>query len=65
MRFYSIIGWGNASIIEDAAGKASALNIIMEKYAGRADFSFSEDSLEKVVVIMIRITEMTAKKSGY
>lgn len=65
MRFYSIIGWGNASIIEDAAGKAEALRIIMEKYAGRGDFSFSEDSLEKVVVIMIRITEMTGKKSGY
>lgn len=65
MRFYSIIGWGNASIIEEVEDKAAALNVIMKKYAGRADYSFPEDSLGRVVVIMIRITEMTGKKSGY
>jgi nitroimidazol reductase NimA-like FMN-containing flavoprotein (pyridoxamine 5'-phosphate oxidase superfamily) len=65
MRYYSIIGWGKASFIEEAEIKAGALNVIMEKYTGRADYSFPEDSLEKVVVIKIRITEMTGKKSGY
>jgi len=65
MRYYSIIGWGNASLTEDPAGKAEALNVIMEKYAGQGDCSFPGDALEKIVVIRISITEMTGKKSGY
>ncbi|MDK2834552.1 MAG: uncharacterized protein PWP63_1639 [Methanolobus sp.] len=65
MRYYSIIGWGNASLIEDQAGKAEALNVIMEKYAGQGAYSFPVDALEKIVVIKIRVTGMTGKKSGY
>jgi nitroimidazol reductase NimA-like FMN-containing flavoprotein (pyridoxamine 5'-phosphate oxidase superfamily) len=64
-KYYSIIGWGDATFIEDAEGKAEALDLIMEKYAGRAGFSFPDDSLGKVIVIKIRITGMTGKKSGY
>jgi hypothetical protein len=40
------------------------LDIIIEKYAGRAGFTFAEDALEKVIVIRIGVTGMTGKKSG-
>lgn len=65
MKYYSIIGQGNAFLIMDEEDKTRALNLLMEKYAGEKKPLYSGDILEKVAIIRIDITEMTGKKSGY
>ncbi|WP_406657491.1 pyridoxamine 5'-phosphate oxidase family protein [Methanolobus sp. ZRKC2] len=65
MKYYSIIGHGNASIIADKENKIKALNLLMEKYAGEMESSYSDDVVDKVAIIRIDITEITGKNSGY
>jgi len=64
MKYRSVIGFGRASFITDAAGKKAALDIIMEKYAGPGNFSYKEEALSKVLVICVAIESMTGKKSA-
>jgi hypothetical protein len=65
MKYYSIIGWGNASLVTDAEDKTRALNLLMEKYAGEVKDSYTDTILDKVAIVRIEITEMTGKFSGY
>ena len=64
-KYLSVIGFGRAFIIEDMEAKKEALNWLMEKYAGGNDFSYKEDALKKIIVIDIKIENITGKKSGY
>ncbi|HBE79758.1 MAG TPA: pyridoxamine 5'-phosphate oxidase family protein, partial [Firmicutes bacterium] len=61
--YYCIIGYGNASFIEDMAEKKELMNIIMEKGSGKNSWDFPEAALEKTAIIKIEITAMTGKKS--
>jgi hypothetical protein len=64
VKYRSIIGFGNAFILEYWQDKATALNIITGHY-GAARHDFTEKELEKVGVIKIEISSMTGKKLGY
>jgi len=65
IKYYSVIGFGKASFIVDLEKKKKALDIIVRHYLPGNLFSYSEDSLNKVVVVKIEISIMTGKKSGY
>ena len=65
MKYYSIIGQGNASVMTDAIDKTQALNLLMEKYAGEKKPSYSDEVLDKVAIIRIEIIGITGKFSGY
>lgn len=62
MDYQSVIGFGTASFIDDPEEKKQALNIIMEKYAGKS-FEFPESTIRKTAVINIAISSMTGKRS--
>ncbi len=64
MKYVSVIGFGQASFIQDNAGKRKALDILMEKYAGRSDFSYSDNDLDKIIIIDVKIMEISGKQSG-
>ena len=64
MKYESVIGFGQAFFIEDNAGKKKALDIIMEKYAGKSGFSYADDELDKIIIINIRIDTISGKQSG-
>ncbi len=65
-KYYSIIGFGKAYLIEDIEEKRKGLDVIMEKYTGTSSpFEYPEGAIDKVAVIKIRIERMTGKKSGY
>ena len=64
-KYLSVIGFGRAFLIEEAAAKKKVLNWLMEKYAGKNNYAYKEDALGKMVVIDIKIENMTGKKSGY
>ena len=60
-RFRSLVAFGRARIVEEAAGKRRALQLLMEKYSGRS-FAFSNREIEKVAIVEIRIEEVTGKQ---
>lgn len=62
MKYRSVIGFGQASFIDDPEEKRTALSIIMEKYSGQS-FKFKEPSLQMTAVIKIDISHMSGKQS--
>jgi hypothetical protein len=50
--------------VEDIDAKRKAFEIIMKQYA-QGSFTFPEEALESIAIIMIRVAEITGKKSGY
>jgi len=65
MKYYSVIGYGKAYIIDDSEEKIKALNIIIEHYLPESPHKYSEKMLKKIVIIKVEIGTMTGKKSGY
>jgi hypothetical protein len=64
MRYRSVMGTGKAILVEETEAKRRALEIIMKQYdEGR--YSFADEALDKILIIVIDIIEMTGKKSGY
>ncbi|MCB2207013.1 MAG: pyridoxamine 5'-phosphate oxidase family protein [Bacteroidetes bacterium] len=63
-KYRSIIGYGNISIIDDISQKNAGLDIIMLKYGGPAKNAYSEKNLEKMVLLVIEIDNLTGKQSG-
>lgn len=61
-RFSSVIGTGNASVIEDIAEKKMALGLIMRHYSGRGGWAFSDREAEGVAVIKLEVTELSCKE---
>jgi uncharacterized protein len=64
MKYVSVIGLGRAFFIEDKAGKKNALDILMKKYAARSGFSYTDDELDKIIIIDVKIEKITGKQSG-
>lgn len=71
MKYLSVIGSGKAHLIDDLPGKKEAFDIIMAKYSLKSDesdgklFEYSDDALNKVLMIKVEVEEITGKKSGY
>ncbi len=62
VEYKSVIGFGNAAFLFDPDEKRQAFNIIMGQYSER-EFEYSDEMLEKTLVIKIEIEKMTGKKS--
>ena len=60
LSYSSLMGRGNARIIEDAEEKQQAMSILMQTQTGK-DFSFNERLVSIVTVIRIDVAEFTAK----
>jgi len=62
--YRSVIGVGQAFIIEDLQEKSAALNILIQHYGGDC-YDFSEKELKGVCTIKIEIISMTGRKAEY
>lgn len=58
--YYSLMGRGNAVIVEDVREKQDAMALLMKAQTGK-DFSFDERQVSIVSVIRIDVSEYTAK----
>lgn len=65
MKYLSLIGQGQAYLLNNIHEKKDALDVIMGKYSPEATFEYSNDAINKVVVIKVNIDSITGKKSGY
>jgi len=63
MSYRSVVGYGKAVLVEDAAEKNEALAEIVRKYTGKDEGSGAEDAVAKTAVIRIDIDSMTGKQS--
>jgi len=62
MRYWSILISGKAELVESIDEKREALNAVMQKYAGRFEYSDpSDEDLCKVNVIKINIGNISGK----
>lgn len=65
MKYYSIIGFGKAFLVEDFEEKRKALDVIMGHYSGESSFEYPEEAVNNTSIIKVKIERMTGKKSGY
>ena len=66
MKYKSVLIFGTAVILKDIAEKKKALDIIMHHYYyhdSLSVFHYPEDALEKVIIIKVKIENMTGKEA--
>lgn len=63
MDYTSVIGLGEAELVEGRDEKKSALDVIMAHYGAVPPFEYSEAALSKMLVIRIAVRSMTCKRS--
>ena len=63
MEYLSVIGYGRAFFVTDAAHKVKVLNMLMEKYAGPGSYNYPEEILQKTIIVGVAIEKLTGKKS--
>ncbi len=64
MKYYCVIGFGNARVVEALEAKRQALDLIMTHYGGDPG-DYPAELLEKVTIIEVIIDQLTGKKSGW
>ncbi|HEY5470213.1 MAG TPA: pyridoxamine 5'-phosphate oxidase family protein [Bacteroidales bacterium] len=62
MKYSSVVGYGNISIVTEPEAKKAGLNCIMSHYGGRREYSYDDKVLERTTILSLEITEMTGKK---
>ena len=62
MQYKSVVGFGQASFLEDSESKRRALDIIMKQYSGESSV-YPEDKLKHTVIIKVDIEHMTGKQA--
>jgi nitroimidazol reductase NimA-like FMN-containing flavoprotein (pyridoxamine 5'-phosphate oxidase superfamily) len=65
MKYKSVIGFGQAVIIQETTEKQQALKILMEQYNVKHNGEFPEEAVQKTLVFKVEITSMTGKQSGF
>ncbi|SNR98356.1 hypothetical protein SAMN05446037_1002224 [Anaerovirgula multivorans] len=63
MKYRSVTGFGKATFLGNDQEKVKALDIIMEKYAGKEKFQYPEAMVERVAIIKVEIQEIAAKQA--
>jgi nitroimidazol reductase NimA-like FMN-containing flavoprotein (pyridoxamine 5'-phosphate oxidase superfamily) len=62
MKYSSVVGYGNVSIVTENQAKITGLNSIMKHYGAKGDYNFDEKVLGRTTILRLEITEMTGKK---
>lgn len=64
IKYRSVIGFGNASLVEASEHKRNALDLIMRHYH-QEPIDYPEPILMNMAIIKVEIEEMTGKTNGY
>jgi nitroimidazol reductase NimA-like FMN-containing flavoprotein (pyridoxamine 5'-phosphate oxidase superfamily) len=62
MKYSSVVGYGNISIITEKEAKTIGLDCIMAKYGENKKYSFDEKVLERTTILRLEIKEITGKR---
>lgn len=64
-KYRSLIGYGTVEFITDSDGKKEALDIVMAHYGKKGKNAYKDTSLEKVLILKLKIEEISGKQLGY
>ncbi len=64
MKYYSVIGFGKAFLVEDPVEKKKGLDVIMAHYSNASHYEYPESRLQNILIVKVQIEQMTGKKSG-
>jgi nitroimidazol reductase NimA-like FMN-containing flavoprotein (pyridoxamine 5'-phosphate oxidase superfamily) len=64
VRYRSVVGFGQARLLEDVAQKKRALDIILGHYGCGAS-EYTQGAFDEVAVVEVEIESLTGKQSGY
>ena len=59
--FYSVIGTGRLSLVEDNIEKVKGLNFIMKQTTSKEEWSYSDKMLEAVAVFRLVVNKLSCK----
>ena len=62
--YQSVIGYGNAEIIDDPDSKKKALDVLMAQYSNKT-FSFPDTKVAITAIIKVEIESISGKQSKY
>lgn len=62
MKYKSVIGNGNISIVTDEAERKKGIDLIMHHYSGRSGFTYDSKVMSATVVLKLTVSEITGKK---
>jgi nitroimidazol reductase NimA-like FMN-containing flavoprotein (pyridoxamine 5'-phosphate oxidase superfamily) len=62
MKYSSVVGWGDIFIVNDDDEKREGLNLIMQHYTSRTEFTYKQDVFNKTTLLKLVIKTMTGKK---
>jgi hypothetical protein len=62
MKYRSVVGYGNISIITEKEAKKTGLDCIMKHYGDENEYIYDEKVLANTTVLTLYITEITGKK---
>ncbi len=62
MKYRSVIGYGNISIVTEKAERLTGLNCIMHHYGGENEYTYDENIINRTTILRLVIKEMTGKK---
>jgi uncharacterized protein len=62
MKYSSVIGYGNISIVTEKEAKKAGLNCIMKHYGGEGEHIYDEKVLGRTTILRLDIKEMTGKR---
>jgi len=60
--YSSVIGKGVGAVVEDIEEKRAALQLIMEHYSGKGNWSLPDEAVEGVAVIRLEVVELSCKE---
>ncbi len=63
MKYRSVIGLGTMYEVHDTIEKKQGLSVVMNHYLKKDTWSFSDESIDKIVILKLKIDEMTGKES--
>ncbi len=63
MNYRSVIGYGNLEEVSGSGKKLMAMNVLMQHYSGIDNWDIPERQIDNVLILKLKITEMTGKKS--
>jgi hypothetical protein len=62
MKYKSVVGYGNISIVGDFEIRKAGLDCIMKHYEGDKNYSYDDKVLSGTTILKLDIIEMTGKK---
>jgi nitroimidazol reductase NimA-like FMN-containing flavoprotein (pyridoxamine 5'-phosphate oxidase superfamily) len=62
--YRSVVGYGEVDILTDEAGRRRGLEVIMAQHGSPDLIDFNQKNLDRMVILKLRITSMTGKRSG-